>query len=376
MIGGIPAPDLVLAAGLCAVALVSVLTGNPAEGPMALTLPVALVTGAALAWRRRSPLLMISLIVAAGIVQTLLSQSPGSLWSLAAYLIAMYSLAAWSSESIAAIGGAVFVAALLFEERLDNGVDYVFILLLFGGAWLLGQASRHWRGRVSAAERRQREAGRLAAAEERLRIARDLHDVIAHSLGGIAVQADAAAAALQVDPERALEPVRAIRRTARDALADIRRTLDALRADDDGGGPAQGLLPGAAMIPSLIESARESGMRVELAERLAEEPLPAAVDLACYRIVQEALTNARRHAAGAAVRVELVRGRRELTVSIVNEAGGSAAGPADPGYGIRGMAERVREIGGAFSAAATDAGGFAVRAILPLQAPSEREGPS
>ncbi|MBS1699299.1 MAG: hypothetical protein JST25_12960 [Actinobacteria bacterium] len=363
-LGGFPAPDVVLAGVLCLVAVASAITGNPAEGPIALTVPVAVVTTLALLWRRRSAVLTVALIAAASLVQTLIAQPPGSLWSLAVYAIAMYSLAAWCTEGVAAVAGSVFVGALLVEERIADGIDYVFILLVFGGVWLLGRASRHWRGRVTAAEHRQQEAARLAAAEERLRIARDLHDVVAHSLGAIAVQADAAEAALAVAPARAVEPVQAIRDTSRAALTDIRRVLDILREGDDGRGASLG----ATAVTALVESARVAGTRVTLDLRLIRTaPIPPAVDLASYRIVQESLTNARKHASHAAIDVTIVQSADELSIVVRNEAG-SVIEPmvASSGYGIRGMAERVRDLGGSFTAGAAPQGGFTVRAVLPL----------
>lgn len=368
---GFPAPDLALSGLLCLVAVASVLTGNPDEGPLPITLPVAVVTTVALIWRRRSPPVMIGLIVVAGMAQSMEARPPGSLWSLLVYAIAMYSAAAWSSEAVAAITGAVFVAALLIEERLDNGVDYVFILLLFGGVWLLGRAGRSWRGRLSTAERRQQEVARLAVAEERLRIARDLHDVVAHSLGAIAVQADAAEAALHLAPERAVEPMRVIRRTAREALGDIRRVLEVLRSDEDA--PVPGA-PGAAEITGLVASARASGLRVSLEPELADLALPPAVGAVAYRIVQESLTNVRRHAPGAGAVVSVVRAGNELQIQVVNEAApGPATGvPVGSGLGIRGMQERVRALGGAFASGPTSDGGFAVRATIPLG----EEGPA
>lgn len=363
---GLPAPDVALAALLCAIAVMSVLTGNPDEGPMALTLPVALVSTLALAWRRRLPLVMIGLVAVAGLVQTLLAQDPGSLWSLAVCGIAMYSLAAWSSEPVAATGGGVFVLALLVEEGLGGGVDQVFILLLFGSTWLLGRASRSWRGRVSLAERRQQEAAQLAAAEERLRIARDLHDVIAHSLGAIAVQADAAEAALQVAPERAIAPVRAIRETARDSLTEIRRALDQLRADD--AAPA----PDLGRIPALVDAARAAGARITLRMPPDSPRVPAAVGAAGYRIAQEALTNAARHAPGSAVEVSVSADAEALEIRVSNgRPDRASAGPPSAsvgvGHGLTGMRERARGLGGIVDAGPSDDGGFDVHARLPLQ---------
>lgn len=369
---GFPAPDVALAAVLCAIAVASVLTGNPDEGPLAVTLPVAIVSTGALLWRRRSPLVAAALVIVAGMAQTVLSQSPGSLWALAVLAIVMYSLAAHLSEGLAAIAGAVLVAALLIEERLDNGVDYVFILLLFGGVWLLGRASRLWRGRVSTAERRQREAAHLAVVEERVRIARDVHDVVAHSLSVIAVQADAAQAALDSAPDRAAAPVRAIRDTARGALTEIRTMLDVLRTDDDDL-PGRDS-PGIAAIAGLVDAARAAGTAASLDVRLTDAPVPPAVDLAAYRIVQESLTNARRHAPGAAVAISLEQKPDRLTVRAVNGPSRGAPAPAGgSGYGIAGMRERAAALGGRAAATATDDGGFEVTAVLPLTPVRHRE---
>lgn len=369
---GFPAPDVALAAVLCAIAVASVLTGNPDEGPLAVTLPVAIVSTGALLWRRRSPLVAAALVIVAGMAQTVLSQSPGSLWALAVLAIVMYSLAAHLSEGLAAIAGAVLVAALLIEERLDNGVDYVFILLLFGGVWLLGRASRLWRGRVSTAERRQREAAHLAVVEERVRIARDVHDVVAHSLSVIAVQADAAQAALDSAPDRAAAPVRAIRDTARGALTEIRTMLDVLRTDDDDL-PGRDS-PGIAAIAGLVDAARAAGTAASLDVRLTDAPVPPAVDLAAYRIVQESLTNARRHAPGAAVAISLEQKPDRLTVRAVNGPSRGAPAPAGgSGYGIAGMRERAAALGGRAAATATDDGGFEVTAVLPLTPARHRE---
>ena len=371
---GLPASDVVLAVVLLLTAVASVVTGNPDEGPLAVTLPVAVGSTSALALRRRSPLVMIALVLVAGLAQSVLSMSPGSLWSLVVDAVAVYSAAAYLSEGLAAVAGAFFVAALLVEERLDNGVDYVFILLLFGGVWLLGRASAQWRGRVTTAERRQREAARLAVAEERVRIARDLHDVIAHSLSVIAVQSDAAEAALAVAPERAMAPVQAVRATAREALGDIRRMLDVLRTDD---AELPGVdSPGVSAIAGLVDAARSAGTPVTLDVRLTTSPVPPGVDLAAYRIVQECLTNARRHAPGAATAVTIAQRDHALEISVVSAPGAAPdagrAGRAGSGYGISGMCERAAALGGHLDAHRTSAGGFEVIASLPLP---EREAP-
>jgi signal transduction histidine kinase len=362
---GFPAPDLLLAAALCVIAVVSVLAGAPDEGPIALTLPVAVVTTAAVSWRRRGPLVAASLVVLAGMVQTLVSQSPDSLWSLVVYVIVVYSVAAYCTEGVAALAGAVIVAALLIEERIDSGVDYVFIVLLFGGVWLLGRASRHWRRRVTVAEQHQRESARLAVAEERVKIARDLHDVIAHSLSVITVQSDAAEAALINAPERALEPVRTIRATARESLTEIRRMLDVLRTDDlDRPGVRS---PGISAISGLVDAARASGTPIDLVSHVTTDPIPAETDLAVYRIVQECLTNARRHAPGAATLVEIAQTEGSLALTVRNSPPATAPPPSPgTGYGLRGVQERARALGGVAHAERLDDGSFVVHALLPL----------
>jgi signal transduction histidine kinase len=346
---GFPAPDAVLALVVCVIAVASAVTGNPVEGPLVITLPVAIMMTLALVWRRRMPWLTVVLVA-----------------------VAVYSVAAWSSESVAAVAGAGFVGILLVEEKLHDGVDYVFILLLFGGIWLLGRASSYWRGRVSVAEQRQQQAAKLAAAEERLRIARDVHDVVAHSLGAIAVQADAAEAALQVAPDRAMQPVRAIRDTAREALADIRRVLDVLHEDASPQGPS---VPDD--IAALVAGARATGMRVSLDVQPAGRPVPAEVRSAGYRIVQESLSNIRRHAPGAMASVVVRPEGDDLVLSITDDGdgvGSMAGGGPTPGagYGIRGMRERAERLGGTLTCGPATGGGFGVRAALPL---TERSRP-
>ncbi|UUT35445.1 sensor histidine kinase [Microbacterium elymi] len=356
-----PAPDAALAGLFVVIAVLSVLTGNPAEGPLALTLPVAVLSAGSLAWRVRSPLVCIGLLIVTGFVQTLLSQPPGSLWSLAVYAIGMYSLAAHCTEGVAAVAGVVFVASLLIQERIGNGIDFLFIVLLFGGLWLLGRASRYWRLRVSSAERRQQDAARLATAQERVRIARELHDVVAHSLSVIAVQSDAAQAALAKDPARAAAPVEAIGATARQALTEIRSLLDVLRADD--GADAIGV----AAIAQLAERARAAGVDVTLDVQDLTAALPAAVDLVAYRTVQEGLTNALHHAPGASVQVGVRRAASVLHIEVRN--GPSTKRPAlsaSTGYGLVGIAERVRTLGGRLRTAPTPEGGFALTVDIPL----------
>ncbi|SEC57453.1 Signal transduction histidine kinase [Paramicrobacterium humi] len=380
LVWGFPLIDLLLAAALCIIAVVSVATGNPNEGPAWLTVPVAFVMTGAVAWRARNGALAAALVAVAGLAQTALSVSPGSLWSLVVYAIVMYSVAATYREGRAAALGAGLVAVLLIQERIDNGVDYLFILLMFGGIWLLGRASQNWRGRVTAAEQRQRAAARLAVAEERVRLARELHDIVAHSLSVIAVQSDAAQAALEREPRLAAQPVAAIGATARGALGEIRQMLDLLRADDDDR-PATDS-PGISAIGGLVEAARSAGVRVRYTASITDAPLSPAVDLTAYRTVQEGLTNIITHGARAPATVTVEQSASRLSIRVENEASGPPREPrtthSNPpgvertGLGLVGMRERVTALGGSLNAGPTADGGFALNVEIPLDPRRER----
>lgn len=361
-IGGFALPDLVLTGGLTLVAVASVLTGNPDEGPVAITLPVALVTTTALIWRTRAPVVTAALVLGAGLVQTLVSSSPGSIWALVVLIIAMYSIAARYREGVAALIGIAFVGILLVEERIDDGPDYVFIAVLFGGTWLLGRASRLWRGRVTRAEREQAHLARLAVADERIRIARELHDIVAHSLSVISVQSDAALAALDHDPARAREPLRVIGESSRRSLHEIREVLHLLRTDD--GEPLQPTA-GLDTVPDLIEDGRRRGLEIDSDIPPRPMALPAVVERAAYRILQESLTNAVKHAPGSRVRVRVDARHDVLDIEVVDDGGAARAHLPGSGVGLIGIRERALALHGTFEAGPTRAG-FRVHVTLPI----------
>jgi signal transduction histidine kinase len=213
-------------------------------------------------------------------------------------------------------------------------------------------------------------AERAAVAEERSRIARELHDVLGHEVTVIALQADAAAAALTKAPERAAAPIEAIRRSAGEALAEMRRAVGLLRAPGEEDLRPQ---PGLTDVPSLVAQSRAAGAQVELTLRPPARPTHASVELAAYRLVQEALTNARRHAPGAPVEVRVVGDDAEVLVEVVNRPGPAIPAPrpaADgAGFGLVGMRERVRLLGGRLDAGPTGGGGYTLTARLPLDLP-------
>jgi signal transduction histidine kinase len=211
-------------------------------------------------------------------------------------------------------------------------------------------------------DRERERSAHVAVGEERARIARELHDVVAHGLSVIAIQADAAEAALASDPPRAAKPLATIRGSAREALGEMRRLLGVLREDDDGGALAP--QPGLAQLPALLESARAAGLRITVTEHGEPRDLHGSLDLSAYRIVQEALTNVRRHAPGEAADLHLDWASDRLTIVVRNLGAGPMNGDGQ-GHGLVGMRERARVHGGELHAGPRSDGAFEVRAVLP-----------
>jgi signal transduction histidine kinase len=363
---GIPPLDVVLAVVLLCASAGGLLSGEVHEKPLALTLPVAVATSLSLLGRTRVPLVAAAVVAAANVVQALWgSESPGTLMALVIILVIAYSLGAEAEEPVAALGLGLMLAALFTTEWLDNGSDYAFIAIELGGAWLLGRAARSWRSRATYAEQHQRDLALLAVAEERTRIARELHDVVAHGLSVIAVQSDAAEAALARDPALAGAPLRAIRASARDALTDMRQLLHVLRTDDGvDRAPARGLDD----LPDLVEAARLAGLPLD-SEIRVESVLPAGLGLAVYRIAQEGLTNVRKHAGRVRTCLEIVADAGRVTVRVVNDPPRVApVTDLSTGHGLLGARERALAAGGTFRAGPTAHGGFELVAVLPVEA--------
>jgi signal transduction histidine kinase len=272
---------------------------------------------------------------------------------------------------VTAVGTAVAVLAALRSPLIDDPVAIGSVLVVLGpviGGRLIAHArAQNARLQQLTAElvRERARAEQSAVAEERARIARELHDVIGHEVSVIALQADAAAAALRSSPERAAAPVAAIRAAAGTALTEMRRAVGLLR---DVGEDDRHPQPGLADIPDLVAATQEAGTPVACDLRPPDVPLSPGLQLTVYRLVQEALTNARRHAPGSTVRV-CVHGREsELCVEVVSSGGRVARDPGG-GHGLIGMRERVRMHGGALMTGPAD-DGFAVRARLPLALPA------
>jgi signal transduction histidine kinase len=216
--------------------------------------------------------------------------------------------------------------------------------------------------RAEEAERTRDEAAQRRAMEERLRIARELHDSLTHSISVIQVQAGVAEHLARKRGEEVPPALLAIREAGADAARDLRATLRVLRSPQDGDGS------GLGQLDSLVARARAAGLQVTVTVTGAERPLPPDVDRAAYRIVQEALTNVSRHAGLAHASVYLRYTHEALTVQVDNDGTGDGARPAGPGLGLIGMRERVAALGGRLHAGPQDGGGFQVRADLPARA--------
>jgi signal transduction histidine kinase len=275
--------------------------------------------------------------------------------------------------SIVAVAVSFTVQLLLiggFAHGDNLTVNSVIALLAMAASCMLGLLSRERREHAVAL--RAQEVAEAVTAE-RLRIARELHDVIAHSIGIIAIQAGVGSRVIQTQPAEAREALRAIEATSRETLSGLRRTLVALRqADLESAASGQASLapsPGLADIKRLAAATADAGVRVDVRFSGEQRPLPADIDLSAYRIVQEALTNVVRHAGTGHCRVAIDYGDEELSVEVVDDGRGATETGLAHGFGLVGMRERVGLLHGQLSAGPRPEGGFRVAARLPLPKP-------
>ncbi|QUB98768.1 sensor histidine kinase [Cellulosimicrobium cellulans] len=352
---------------------------------------LALVVGqaAALVLRRRAPLVCLALTVVAQVAITALLP-PYVGFQAPATLVAAYSAGAYAprrarlgAPALAALAQVLLVFALggfgvpagagPAQHALQVGGALLSAVLTFVGAALVGSyvATRRelvaeLRDRVVRAEREREALAAQAVLEERARMARELHDVAAHHLSGIVVQASAAERLVDADPERAKESVRWIRSQGRETLDDLRLVVGILRGRDDEGDEREAPQPTLADLPALLETARAAGTTVAVeTEGEPWEPAPTA-QIAVYRVLQEALANARRHAPGRPVAVRLAWSPAAVVVTVRNPAG-RVAPPQDarPGHGLVGMRERAAVLGGTLDARRTPDGAWLVRLTVP-----------
>jgi signal transduction histidine kinase len=320
-----------------------------------------------LLWRRRFPVAVVVVVTAVVLATIALG-----VWVLPFQLgVALYTLTSLREKRLErAVGIAAIVAVaitVLSVSGLDFGAGAARVVFLIAAALLgdsIGSRRAYVREIEEKADRLEREReseARRAAAEEQARIARELHDVIAHALSVIVVQAGAADDAFELDPARAREPILAIDSAARAALADLRRVLG-IFSDSAEYEPQ----PGLDQLDRLIDQVRATGLDVSLEIHGSQQPLSATIELSAFRIVQEALTNTLKHADAEHVRVRIRYGDK-LELEIRDDGAGEGEGTADVGgNGLVGMRERVALLGGTLKAGPTTGGGYSVNAEIPI----------
>jgi signal transduction histidine kinase len=273
--------------------------------------------------------------------------------------------------AIAGIVLAIGVEALVaYRDPLKNLSAFIATCIVFGLIWTVAFAlgrkleeADEAKKRAAQAEREREERARTAVTEERARIARELHDVVGHSVSVMTVQASAVRRLLRPEQEREREALLIVERTGREALAEMRRMVGVLRRPEEG--PALAPQPSLEHVGRLVEQAREAGLSVELRVEGDPQPLPAGVDLTAYRLVQEGLTNALKHARAERAQVVVCYGNGDLEVTVSDDGRGAGSGDVG-GHGLVGMRERVAVFGGELEAGPRVEGGYRLRAKLPV----------
>ncbi|MFI6643881.1 sensor histidine kinase [Streptomyces sp. NPDC050504] len=405
--GWLRAHPLAFDGALAVLTFVSMLTGSfvdpngSREGPTfgdrtpgLLSVLLMLLAAAALVWRRRAPMAVLGFTGVLSVVEVIISD-PWAPVAMSA-VIALYTVASRTDRPTTwRVGlltmGILSGASMFFGTTPWYAQENLGIFAWTGMASAAGDAVRSRRAFVDAmreraerAERTRDEEARRRVAEERLRIARDLHDVVAHHIALVNVQAGVAAHVMDRRPDQAKEALAHVREASRSALNELRATVGLLRQSGDPEAPTEPA-PGLAVVDALLDTFRNAGLPVELARTDGDGALPAAVDLAAYRVIQEALTNVRKHAGkDARAEVSVVRVGRTIEVSVLDNGNGngngSAGGDADEaegpdrrvngdsgGHGLIGMRERVTALGGTLTTGPRYGGGFRVHAILPVK---------
>jgi signal transduction histidine kinase len=376
------AVDTGLAIGLFGVTLIELASSRGSEGVSTAnawwtaifmatqTLPLAV--------RRRYPFGVMAVVGISGFVYDVLEIPPDPITAIFALMLAVYTVSAYARRRLA-VAAAVGVALALAVTSLPTVAgdqefgDIVNSFALLGGAWVVGENTRYrrrqadlLRERADRAEREREELERIAALEERGRLAREIHDVIAHSVSVIAVQAGAARSIAEQRPDRAREALASIEEVSKETMVELRRALGALR--EPGAEATLIPAPGLDHLDDLVEKVRLAGVSVALSREGEPRELPSGIDLSAYRIVQEALTNTVKHVGPTSARVRIRYGVDSLEVDVADE-GPRTPRPSGPngggGHGLIGMRERVALFGGTFEAGAAGPG-YAVHVRFPL----------
>jgi signal transduction histidine kinase len=369
--------DRGLALFVAAVAVVDLSTNSNVEGPFWLNLVVLVGIALTFVWRRTHPFVpLAATLIGLGIMAFWLTEPPNTFVAVVTLVCAAYGAGRHlqGRQSVYGLGvGAVVIVGLSIAFDPNDiffPLTFFWILPSLAGRTIRNHTmlARELAEKAERAEHAREADERRAIALERSRIARELHDVLAHNLSVMVVQASAARRVLDRDPAKAVEVAGLIERTGREALAEIRQLFGPVRRGDgeDLSGP-----PSIARVDELARRARAAGMRVELRVSGDAVALPAGIDLAAYRIVQEALTNALKHAGTATARVSVAYEPNEVVLSVEDDGEGPREGfdlsETGGGHGLVGMRERAALFGGIVQAGRRRGGGFAVRARLPTR---------
>jgi signal transduction histidine kinase len=344
--------------------------------PDVLSVLLSLAVAVPYYFRRRNPLAVLLISEIAVVILTAREYQTGAAPSV--LLVGVYTLAAWCPRRERVMGAVALAAGLTVVALVGipgaGNADLFFNFVLFGAAYLFGSTVRNRRlyyeqleARAEALERDREADARQAVAEERLRIAQELHDVIAHSMGVIAVQAGVGSHVIDTDPAEAKKSLDAISQTSRSTLAEIRRLLGVLREDTSATyTPA----PGLADLDRLVDDVAGAGLEAEVRCEGERTELPPGVDLTAYRIIQEALTNVLKHAGRARATVVIGYEDEALRLEIVDDGRGVNGSSATGGHGLIGMRERVGVYGGTLEAGPRMGGGYRVAVRLPYGQPA------
>ncbi|ANP57022.1 signal transduction histidine kinase [Streptomyces griseochromogenes] len=387
---GLKAHPLALDAAIAAGVLVCMVAGSfvvprgengvtwGVRTPDPLSLVLMALGAAALVFRRRAPKTVLALTGTLSVVESV-TGDPRAPVAMSA-VVALYTVASTTDRTTTWRVGLLTMTVLTAAAMLGGTLPWyaqenLGVLAWTGIGATAGDAVRSRRAVVQAireraerAERTREEEARRRVAEERLRIARDLHDVVAHHIALVNVQAGVAAHVMDKRPDQAKEALAHVREASRSALGELRATVGLLRQSGDPEAPTEPA-PGLSRLEELAGTFRSAGLPVEVARADQGVELPAAVDLAAYRIVQEALTNAQKHAGpDASAEVSVVRVGPRIEVTVLDDGAGAAGEPgAGGGHGLLGMRERVTALGGTLTTGPRYGGGFRVHAILPVQ---------
>lgn len=365
--------ELILVLGLTIAAEIELALAPITGSERRALMPLGLVLAGSLFWRTRVPLAVLALnllgwiLIDVVVVDRATGESGDPVVLGAVLGVSIYSVGAHTRHGVPMLGGLALVAAMVvlgtFSETESDFGDVVFFSVVFGGVWLAGRAIRRRRARERELLVDVEQSARAAVLEERTRIARELHDIVAHAISVIVLQARGARHELDADPAAVRGAIDSIERTASQALGEMRRLLSMLRADDESVPMAP--QPTLAQVGALAAQVSDAGLAVEVRVEGAHRELPPGVDLSAYRVVQEALTNALKHAGPARATVVLRYLPDALEIEVADTGAGTPNGDGS-GHGLAGMRERVAVFGGEIESGPRPGGGFEVRARLPL----------